>query len=271
MLSFASITPHPPVIIPTVGQKEDLKKVGKTIEAMEKLREGIESARPETLILISPHGPVGFGEMGLIKSEKLDGELSVFGDFETKLSFENNKDICRKIAAECKNSKIPLRTYNRPNLDHGSLVPLYYLTKNLKPKVVPMAYSMLDIDSHFLLGKILSDIAKGDKNRIGIIASGDLSHRLLPEAPAGYSPQGKEFDEKLIEFLKEKNIEGILNMDEGLIEKAGECGYRSIIILLGALSGLELGSWKSDVLSYEGPFGVGYLVANFKLKFYGDN
>jgi len=264
MFSFAAITPHPPIIIPTIGGKDDLKKVKKTIEAMEKLRGEMEKAKPETLILISPHGPVGFGEMGLVKNEELFGSLAMFGDFKTNFSFKNDKDICRKIVAECKKAKIPLRTYNKPELDHGSLVPLYYLTKNLKPKVVPMAYSLLDNSLHLLLGKVLGNIAKDEKRRIGIIASGDLSHRLLPEAPAGYSPRGKEFDEKLIELLEKRSAKSILKMDEDLIEEAGECGYRSIIILLGALSQLEVDSWKLKVFSYEGPFGVGYLVANIK-------
>ena len=83
------------------------------------------------------------------------------------------------------------------------------------------------------------------------------------DAPAGFSSRGKEFDGKLIEFLKNKDIDGILNMDPDLVEEAGECGYRSIIILLGVLNGLN---WQPEILSYEGPFGVGYLVANFKLN-----
>jgi len=62
--------------------------------------------------------------------------------------------------------------------------------------------------------------------------------------------------------LEKKDVKGILNIDPHLVEEAGECGYRSIIILLGALSGL---SWQPEILSYEGPFGVGYLVINFKI------
>jgi aromatic ring-opening dioxygenase LigB subunit len=262
MFSFATICPHPPIILPTIGSKEDIQKVQKTIEGMEKLEQEMKKVNPETLILISPHGPVGFKEMGLITALHLPGSLSMFGDFVTQFSFENNEDICEKIQKESKKKGVPLKTYNAGELDHGMLVPLYYLTKNLKPKIVPMAYSLLDNSTHFLFGKILGKIAKEEKNKIGIVASGDLSHRLLPSAPAGYSPRGKEFDEKLVELLKENNTEGILKMDENLIEEAGECGYKSIIILLGALS--ELKNWKFKILSYEGPFGVGYLVANIE-------
>ena len=44
------------------------------------------------------------------------------------------------------------------------------------------------------------------------------------------------------------------------MEEAAECGYRSILMLLGVFEGLEI---ETEVLSYEGPFGVGYAVATF--------
>ena len=45
-----------------------------------------------------------------------------------------------------------------------------------------------------------------------------------------------------------------------MVENAGECGLRSIFIMLGAMEGEEV---KGKVLSYEGPFGVGYGVMTF--------
>ena len=43
-------------------------------------------------------------------------------------------------------------------------------------------------------------------------------------------------------------------------KKPGECGLRSFIMMFGALDEYEI---KSEVYSYEGPFGVGYAVAEF--------
>jgi len=90
-----------------------------------------------------------------------------------------------------------------------------------------------------------------------VIASGDLSHRLSPSAPAGYSPKGEIFDNLLKELLSSKDTSGILNLDKELVEEAGECGLRSIMILLGIL---EKQNYKFKLLSYEAPFGVGYMV-----------
>lgn len=51
-------------------------------------------------------------------------------------------------------------------------------------------------------------------------------------------------------------------MDACLVTRAGECGLRFIVILLGALEGLQV---APKVLSYEGPFGVRYVVASFRV------
>src|SRR5207244_2534213 len=39
---------------------------------------------------------------------------------------------------------------------------------------------------------------------------------------------------------------------------AGECGYRSMLVAIGAAEGAES---NCEVISYEAPFGVGYMVA----------
>lgn len=263
MLSFASICPHPPIIIPTIGKQADLKLVSKTIEGMKKLSQKFAEAGPLTVLVISPHGPLDPQNFTISNSPTLTGNFYNFGDVDTELVFKNNQNLVEKIKNEAGKANIPLRIVNIKELDHGSLVPLYYLSQTLPNiKVVPLAFSFLGIEAHFKFGQTLQKVISGDPVSVGIIASGDLSHRLTPGAPGGYSPRGKEFDEKIVELLKKKEVKGILNMDKDLIEQAGECGYRSTIILLGALDGLD---WQPEILSYEAPFGVGYLVANFKL------
>jgi aromatic ring-opening dioxygenase LigB subunit len=73
----------------------------------------------------------------------------------------------------------------------------------------------------------------------------------------------QKFDDLIYENLDKFDPENILYVDEDLQETAGECGYRSLLILLGAIDGLQP---KPEVISYEHPFGVGYLVADFRIK-----
>jgi AmmeMemoRadiSam system protein A len=93
-----------------------------------------------------------------------------------------------------------------------------------------------------------------------LIASGDLSHRLTPDAPYGFRPQGPLFDRLVIDALRARAWEQIEALDPDLVEEAGECGLRPLAILLGAGRAANL---QSQVLSYEGPFGVGYPVVAF--------
>jgi len=269
MITFAAITPHPPIIVPEVGGKET-KKVRKTIEALKKLSVKLNQAEPETIIIISPHGLIYPDRMNVCGIAELTGDFSQFGAPDVKFKLKNDLEFASYIDQKANKESIETLLYDNGNgdrnfeLDHGILVPLYWLSKNLENsfKLIPIAYSFQDRLQHFAFGQIIGEICAQEKKSIALIASGDLSHRLVPGAPAGYSQIGKEFDETLINLIKKNDVRGILELDEDFIEEAGECGYRSILILLGAIEKLK---YQPKILSYEGPFGVGYLVANFEL------
>jgi aromatic ring-opening dioxygenase LigB subunit len=263
MLTFAAITPHPPLIIPSIG-KENLKRVQKTIDAMTELEKKIFESGAETIIIISPHGQILSNAFTINLNPEYEINLEEFGDFGTKTKYKTNTKLAHKIKELAESQNIPLVLGSEERLDHGSAIPLFYLTQRLtNASILPIGYSLLDLKTHFNFGDFLKEIIIDDEKKIAVVASGDLSHCITKNAPAGYSPGGKEFDEKLIELITNKNTAGILNLDQNFIEEAGECGLRSIIILLGLLERIN---YSPEILSYEAPFGVGYLVANFKLE-----
>ncbi len=262
-ICFASICPHPPSTLPSVGSESDIKRSSKTIKSMKELGKILHSSKPDTIVIISPHIPVDFTSFSIIESPLLKGHLYKFGNFKTEMKFKNDSGLVSAIKKVCAGERIPLRSFNDPEMDYGTIVPLHFLSENLPSiKVVPIGFSGLSVKEHLNFGKCISKAIGDSGLRVAVVASGDLSHRLTPSAPAGYSPKGKEFDLKIVEFLKKGNVNGILDMDQGVVEESGECGYRSMTVLFGVLEGIP---WKSEVLSYESPFGIGYLVANLKL------
>lgn len=261
MLSFAAICPHPPIIIPSIGKEETIK-VKNTVNAMKNLADDLALEKISTAVVISPHGPVDWHKMTVNTAEPLHGSFLNFGD-NTEMKFNNDIELAEAIIDYANKADVSVEAKREVHLDHGTMVPLYFLAeKTPKLKIVPIAYSFLDYRTHFNFGKAIYNAASESDDHIAVIASGDLSHRLTPDAPAGYSNRGKEFDKKLIELLEQGKTADILALDPALIEEAGECGLRSIIVLLGALSGLKS---KFQKLSYEGPFGVGYLAGKFNL------
>ena len=261
MLKFASICPHPPLLIPSIG-KNYFAQIKSTLRAMNELGNQIKEKEIDTIIIISPHGPIQMDAMSINSAKYLEGDFAQFDD-DTSMKIENDIDLGVSLKRVADSRDIPAELIgNEVSLDHGIMVPLFFLKKHVpKVKVVAITFSYLDYKKHFEFGEIIYEIIESTEKKVALIASGDLSHRLTPDAPAGYSPSGKKFDELLIDLLEKNKVNEILNLDSSLVEEAGECGLRSIIILLGALSNLE---YKFEKLSYEGPFGVGYLVGKFE-------
>ena len=150
---------------------------------------------------------------------------------------------------------------SRPvTLDHGALVPLYFLLGALgrQPRLVEINFSFGSVGSHLAFGRAIRRVLDVYGDSVLYVASGDLSHRLTASAPAGYSPHGAEFDHRIVDVFADGDLEALQDIPRGVVDAAGECGYRSLLVLGGLL---ESSSYRTHLLSYEGPFGVGYLVA----------
>lgn len=264
-IDYALIAPHPPIIVPEVGGAEGLKPVEKTVNAMLQVSLEASKTKPEVIIIITPHGPVypDAVNVRMPDSKKLSGSLWQFRASDVQIDFESANDLAKKIIDSCSQEGIRLIEVEDDNLDHGALVPLYYVAKSLhnKPKLVSMNISLQGYKTHFDIGKVISRVCDEDKRPILFVASGDLSHRLTQDAPAGYNAEGKKFDDKLVSLLKEGDVRRILEMDPFWVDEAGECGLRSICTLLGVVEGRDFGR---KLYFYEGPYGVGYLVMGYR-------
>ncbi len=277
MMISIVIAPHPPIIIPEIG-KENLKRVKKTVEGMKVLGKRVKNNSPELILIITPHGLCAHKEPSVSSHPLLEGDFGQFGFPQIKISMETDLNFIETLKEVSVQKKYSLffhedssnRSRSSDFLDHGAMVPLYYfLQSGIRVPVVHVAVGLQPYADLYRLGQVLLETSKVYSKNITVLVSGDLSHRLIPGAPAGYSKRGKEFDQALIRLLKNGDKEGILNMDSSLIHEAGECGLGPIIVALGMAAD---DSFKADIISYEGPFGVGYLTAEIvKLDKNGDD
>jgi aromatic ring-opening dioxygenase LigB subunit len=67
----------------------------------------------------------------------------------------------------------------------------------------------LPFEELYQFGTVIQEAVEAIGRRVVFLASGDLSHRLTKDAPAGYHPKGQEFDNLLVELLKKKQVEEI--------------------------------------------------------------
>ena len=256
---WAALTPHPPIIVPGVGGGRE-KEAAATLEGIAGVMERVRERKPEAILLLSPHQPYALGAFALNGSQVLKGGLAMYGARGASFELRPPMPAVDALAEFLRSADVPVSIAASGDLDRdqGSSVPLYFLrnTYGSLPDVVLSSPIGLDRASSFKLGEALSGF--GDGRTWGLLASGDLSHRLKPGAPAGYSPMGEKFDAAVVKSLETADPSPLLELPRRLIEDAGECGMRSVLAMLGMVSAL---GGKIDVLSYEGPYGVGYCNA----------
>jgi aromatic ring-opening dioxygenase LigB subunit len=263
MITRAIFSPHPPVLVPSIGQAAT-KKVATTVETLKKINQKLVTEQPETIVLISPHGPHSSEGVPILVAPSLEGNFGNHGDPETILAFNNDPYLIPIIDEELSKVGIKTSQINDPFLDHGSMVPLYFLSAGLPDvNLIPLGYYESDRATHYKIGQTLGrTLAESDEKTI-FIASGDLSHRLSEESQDGYSPRAEEFDQKIAEIIKRQDAQALLDIEEDLVVEAGQCGLNSATTLLGLLENFKA---TPEDFHYEAPFGVGYLTADFKLS-----
>ena len=257
-LVFSGIAPHPPIMVPEVG-RESIAEVRHSIKAMAQLTERLIASSAETVILISPHAPLEIDAFVAYEGPSVYGDFANFHAPEASVSASVDVELLEAITACAANENYRVSTLPDTDLDHGTAVPLYFLLRNgWQGKVVALGYSYLSNDDHLRFGRCVTSAVDSIGRPVAFIASGDLSHRLTPHAPAGFNPNAHVFDERVVAALHANDPRAIVDLDYNLRKIAGECGYRSMLVAIGASSGLPV---ACEVMNYEAPFGVGYLVA----------
>ena len=199
--------------------------------------------------VVSPHPPIIIPEIGGAEIQKVKKTISAL-------------ESAAQALAEAKPDKLIIIA---PHTEHGYEVPLHYLAKYLDPgiELEKILVTHASYSYYFDLGQKYGELSERSEQRIAVIASGDLSHVLKADGPYGYHPAGPALDAIIVKAIQEMDVNQLLTIDREILEYGAECGLRSILFLFGVFAGKN---YSTEVLSYEGPFGVGYMVATFAVR-----
>jgi aromatic ring-opening dioxygenase LigB subunit len=262
MIVFAAIVPHSPLLLPTIG-KEHQPQLAKTLAAFQELEQALYLSKAETLCIIAPHGPRYPDSFSANMAGSYTGTLKSFGDFSTTVQAKSDFMLIDHTHRKMREEGIPFTLTSSEELDYGFSIPIILLTPHLSNwKLFPISPSMMDGKAHFEFGRNLKRIIHAESRRVAVIASADLSHKLSGDSPGGATTEGPKFDEAVKSVVTTLDPTPLLTLPAETIESSGQCGYRPIATLLGTLENMNV---KSHLLSYEAPFGVGYLVAKYDI------
>ena len=258
----AVIVPHPPLIIPAVGRGEE-RGIQATVDAYRKAARLVASWQPEVLIVTTPHLVMYSDYFHISPGLAAAGDMSRFGAPRERLETRYDTDLRREVIALAEREGIAAGTLGErdANLDHATFIPLWFLRQaGVSCPILRVGLSGFSPLEHYRLGQCVQRAVDALGRRAAFIASGDLSHKLKKDGPYGLAPEGAVYDRQITEVMASGDFLRLLQMDERLCDRAAECGQRSFQIMAGALDGLAV---HAELLSHEGPFGVGYGVAAF--------
>lgn len=262
----AVMVPHPPIILPEIGRGEE-KKIRATTDAYQKAMAFAASLKPETVIITSPHSVMYSDYFHISPGLDAEGDFRRFRARNVRIRAEYDYELVHTLCGICDRDAFPAGTMGErdPGLDHGTMIPLYFLNQHMDPdsyRVVRIGLSGLPLTDHYLLGQKICEAVDKTDRRVVLIASGDLSHKLKKDGPYGLDENGPVYDERIMDVMGRAQFDELLDFDETFCERAAECGHRSFVIMAGALDGKAV---RAHRLSHEGTFGVGYGVCTYQV------
>lgn len=277
-LVFACIAPHGSMIIPELEDADGQKALA-TRASMEELARRMEATRPETIVLVTPHGHRIDGCFSLLNNQSVLGELSHEQDgnsYSVSLTFDVDKELNEAIIESAHSLEVPVSrlgyavmddpSFYQP-LDWGATVPLWFLGASFdpQPKVViacPDRWNMpWDLFPRF--GRAIRQAADTLGRRVAFIASADMGHAHDPNGPYGYNPASAEFDAAAIEAIKAQDLGRLLTIDQAWHKRAATDAYGQILNLHGAIEG-QL--FRPELLSYEVPTYFGMMCVAYEAQ-----
>lgn len=267
---YGLLLPHAPILLKEVGGSAT-RNVALTRAKVAEFSQRLSSLDVQAMVLIGPHGPL-FSDSFTIHPGPYWGSFAAFGQETVQLKAEYGEDLAELIMGEVGDEGLPIAYFDAAlaerfglsmDLDHGSLVPLYLLKEQgfTVPTVI-ISTSGLGLVEHYKLGMAVARAAQSLNLRTVFVASGDFSHCLGPDSPSPFNNAGVQYDTSMIQWLRAGDVSSIVNIESQLLSDAAQCGHRPICTMLGALDNKN---WLAHGVSYEAPFGVGYVTGGFEV------
>lgn len=262
MIVFAGFMPHSPLMLSSIS-KDLRSEVEQTRQAMYELSDDLYASHPDIIVIISEHPTMYEDAFSVSVSDPYAFDLQSFGDLGFERTLHPAMKIIDRMQRRLRKQDIPFTLTTDEHLHYASAIPLGFATRNLDGiKIIPLTYSDLPAKDHFEFGQALKDVFMEADERIAVIAAGDLSHALSKDSPAPFHEDGAVYDANIQSIVASKNVSSLLNMSPELVKNAQETSYRQLAILFGILDRMRV---TPHILSYQAPFGVGYMVAHFEV------
>jgi aromatic ring-opening dioxygenase LigB subunit len=270
-LVYACIAPHGGEIVPALAG-EKLGLFAPTRKGMRVLAAAMKEARPDTIVLASPHNLKLHKHIAVVTAENSSGRTSE-GRREISLRAKCDVEFAKRLAEEGEAAGLPVvaanygvfeGTLSDMAMDWGTMIPLWFFLKGtrLKSKVVIVTPSReIPLAQNVQFGKIVAQEAEGTKKRVAFVASADQAHRHQRSGPYGFDRRAEVYDKQVVDLIRHDKLEEILRMAPAFVDGARPDSLWQMAMLVGALAVVPM---KAELVSYQVPTYYGMLCASYQ-------
>ena len=270
-LVFAAIAPHGSSAIPGAVEPAEDALARETQEAMAELQRRFEAARPQAVVVLSPHNVHVEGAMAVVTAGSLAGGLADWGAPGITLRAEVDRDLAEQVKASLREAGIPVVAIsfggNNSNesvhpMDWAVLIPLWFMGGRSLPPVPAVVVSPardLTPEAHVAAGRAIADAAAASGKRVALVASCDHGHGHRADGPYGFRPESQVFDDRVVELVRADRLKELVDFDQELVRAAAADSWWQMLMLAGATES----GWKGEFLSYQHPTYYGMLCAAY--------
>jgi len=160
-------------------------------------------------------------------------------------------------------------------LEYGTIVPMHYMNPDGWAKVVSVASPLFTSpDESRILGEVARRAIDNSTERVAILASGSLSHRLWPNkklGPEAWTSVASEFnrqvDLRVLELWQNRRYREFLDMLPDYATKCnGEGGMADTIMLFAALGWYDYSGAAEQLCDYFPSSGSGQVNVEFHVE-----
>jgi aromatic ring-opening dioxygenase LigB subunit len=250
LICFAAIAPH--------GNPVFVEPEGKTRRGMEELGRRFVAAKPDSTIIVTPHGTHIDGHFGVVRSVLLSQHTSQFDEGDSELA-----DACVRTLQEDGLPALGL-TFgatvagaSEMPIDWGAGIPLWFMPGRA---VVVTPCRALSNDEHVRAGAALARATEG--RRVAFIASADHGHGHTADGPYGFSEHSKPYDDAIVDVVERNALGELSPWDAQRAVDAKADSFWQLLMLHGAIGD----DFDAELHSYEAPTYFGMLTASFARK-----
>ncbi|HEX6487899.1 MAG TPA: hypothetical protein VF137_03355 [Candidatus Dormibacteraeota bacterium] len=274
---FGAIAPHGSLAIPEACEPDEQHLAAATQRGMRELGRRFDDARPEAVVLYTPHNVHVEGTLAVISAARMEGSLASWeeGLGHVRLSVACDSELATAVREELREAGLPAAavSYGGNDLvqavmpmDWATLIPLWYLGGRAEPQppvVVIAPARELTAQQHVLAGAAVTRAVGRLDRRVAVIASADHGHGHRADGPYGYSADSAPFDQQVVDIVSAGRLDRLLSLDPAFVAAAKADSWWQMLMLHGSLAEAG-GAWRADLISYEAPTYFGMLCAAFQ-------